>query len=355
MVEPTDVLERARAVADGVLFPAAQDADRAAVLPRDGLVALADAGLFGIAGPASHGGTDLGTHASRQVIATIGGGCGATFFVWVQHHGVVRSLRSSPNRRLVEDLLAPMCAGTIMAGVAFAHVRRLGAPAVLATRTDDDSGWLLDGFAPWATSWGIAERFAVAATTDDGQLVWSMMPGAATAGMRATPLALPVFASTGTVALTFESCMVPDEQVIGVEALAAWRHADRRRAAIGQPAVLGITERASRLLGDRAGDRDALAAAGRLRADLRTAWARDDALLDGFLGTGDDESLVTTASEHRAECLHLARRATTALLAASGGGGMDLDHPAQRLARESDFYVIQAQTGDGRAATLRSS
>jgi hypothetical protein len=32
---------------------------------------------------------------------------------------------------------------------------------------------------------------------------------------------------------------------------------------------------------------------------------------------------------------------------------MDLAHPAQRLAREADFYVIQAQTADGRAATLR--
>ena len=37
-----------------------------------------------------------------------------------------------------------------------------------------------------------------------------------------------------------------------------------------------------------------------------------------------------------------------------GGGGMDLSHPAQRLMREADFYVIQAQTADGRAATLRS-
>jgi hypothetical protein len=33
---------------------------------------------------------------------------------------------------------------------------------------------------------------------------------------------------------------------------------------------------------------------------------------------------------------------------------MDLNHPAQRLAREAAFYVIQAQTVDGRAATLRS-
>jgi len=65
--------------------------------------------------------------------------------------------------------------------------------------------------------------------------------------------------------------------------------------------------------------------------------------------------VIAAASDHRAACLHLARRATSAFLAASGGGGMDLSHPAQRLMREADFYVIQAQTADGRAATLRSS
>ena len=31
---------------------------------------------------------------------------------------------------------------------------------------------------------------------------------------------------------------------------------------------------------------------------------------------------------------------------------MSLDHPAQRLSREATFYLIQAQTGALRAATL---
>ena len=69
------------------------------------------------------------------------------------------------------------------------------------------------------------------------------------------------------------------------------------------------------------------------------------------MGAGET---VESMSDHRAACLDLARRSTTALLASVGGAGMDLAHPAQRLAREADFYVIQAQTADGRAATLRS-
>ena len=53
----------------------------------------------------------------------------------------------------------------------------------------------------------------------------------------------------------------------------------------------------------------------------------------------------------RAGFLRLARSATAALLAATGGRGMSLPHPAQRMAHEADFWVIQAQTGAGRATT----
>jgi hypothetical protein len=31
---------------------------------------------------------------------------------------------------------------------------------------------------------------------------------------------------------------------------------------------------------------------------------------------------------------------------------MSLEHPAQRLSREASFFLIQAQTGDLRAASL---
>jgi alkylation response protein AidB-like acyl-CoA dehydrogenase len=229
--------------------------------------------------------------------------------------------------------------------VAFAHVRRPGPPAIRATRVD--GGWRLDGHAPWATSWGIAEWFCVAAESADGELVWSMIPGDGPAGVTPTMLPLPVFASTGTVALSFDGCVVADAEVVTVEDAAGWRASDRRRAAVGQPAVMGVADRAIHLLED-VGDDDASAAAGRLREELDRRWTDDVALVEG---AGDLEA----ASDHRAACLRLAHRATVALLAASGGRGMALDHPAQRLAREATFYVIQAQTADGRTATLRAT
>jgi alkylation response protein AidB-like acyl-CoA dehydrogenase len=343
-----EVVRRATVLADEVLFPRAQEVDRADRIPAESLAALADAGLFGVVGPTSHGGLDLGPAVARRTFAAVGSGCGATFFVWAQHHTTVRTLRSSSNAALVDSLLAKLCAGELLAGVAFAHVRRPGAPAVLATRVAD--GWTLLGHTPWTTSWGIADQFSVAAVSADGELVWSMLPAVGLDGVSATPLALPVLASTGTVALTFDECFVPDDRVAAIEDIERWRSLDRIRSSIGQPAVLGVAERAIRLIAEIE-EPQAHDAAGRLRAELNAIWMRDDEVLEAML-RGDD--VAREGSDHRAACIDLARRATTGLLAAVGGRGMDLGHPAQRLAREADFYVIQAQTTDGRAATLRS-
>ena len=347
--DASTVVERARTIADSVLFPRAQDVDRGTISPADGLRALADAGMFGVSGPESHGGSDLDPLAARRVVAAIGSGCGATFFVWVQHLGVVRSVRGSANSDLVDAVLSPMCVGDLIAGVAFAHARRTGPPAVTATPLAE-GGWRLDGHAPWVTSWGIADWFCVAAESAAGELVWTMLPAAESQGLAATPLDLPVFAATGTIALSLEGCTIPPEHVVSIEDAAGWRAIDRVRAAVGQPAVLGVADRAIRLLHDRSGASDA---AERLADELAVIWQRDDHHVTAG-PSGDVEAYVASASDHRASCLDLARRATTALLAATGGRGMDLAHPAQRLAREADFYVIQAQTADGRAATLRS-
>jgi alkylation response protein AidB-like acyl-CoA dehydrogenase len=344
----TSPLSRATAFADDVLFPRAQEVDQGLRVPAESLTALADAQLFGVVGPGSHGGLDLGPNEARRTFAAIGSGCGATFFVWAQHHTTVRTLRSSSNHLLVDGLLTRMCAGELLAGVAFAHVRRSGPPALLATRVHD--GWRLSGHMPWTTSWGIADWFSVAAVSAGGELVWSMIPAAGLDGVAATALALPVLGSTGTVALSFDDCLVPDEQVALIEDVEGWRSLDRIRSSIGQPAVLGVADRAIRLLGELA-DQEARDAAERLRAVLAATWVRDEGLIAAMM-RGDD--IVSDGSNHRAACIDLARRATTGLLAAVGGRGMDLGHPAQRLAREADFYVIQAQTADGRTATLQS-
>lgn len=383
------MIEAAQRLADELLAPNAERVDQASLVPSTHFEALGDAGLFGIAGRPEHGGSALPAPAARRAMAAVAGGCGATFFVWVQHHSIVRTLTDTldrtadPARRAeLEALLTDLAAGRRIAGTAFAHLRRAGAPAIRATRVD--GGWRLDGLAPWATSWGIAERFIVAAESADGAVVWSLIEAGPTrplAGMTAEPLRLPVLGATGTVALRFDGCVIGDDHVVATDDAATWRRIDRVKASAGQPAPLGIAARCIGLLRGL-GDDDALSAADRLAGQLDAAWAADDdvgrqlAALTTVMGeagsrsaggvtTDADDSIgavipseaevdaaVAVAAAHRTSALELARSAAGAHLAAVGGRGMDLDHPAQRLAREADFYVIQAQTADGRRSTL---
>ena len=354
-------------LADELLVPNAERVDVAPIVPSSHFRALADAGLFGIVGPADAGGAALAPSAARRVVASIAGGCGATFFVWVQHHFAVRAFATSRNGAM-SDRLPDLCAGRRIAGTAFAHARRRGRPAITATPIG--AGWRLDGTAPWATSWGIADMFSVAAVDPDDQLVFLLLDvdldhtgpraNGGIDGLSAVPLPLPVLGATGTVVLELDGVTVAADRVIASEDLARWRRIDRVRASIGQTATLGIAGRVLAHLERRGSDdADLSGAVERLSAELAARWADDDELVvdvfdDGPRSADRTDETVAAASAHRARCLDLGRRATTAFLAATGGRGMGLDHPAQRLAREADFHVIQGQTADGRAAVLRA-
>ena len=349
--------DRARRVADDVLFPRAQDVDRGPLVPAGNLAALRDAGLFGLQGPADVPGGLGGDHvAARPVFEAVAGGCGATAFVWAQHHGAVRRVAGGdgPAR---QAWLPSLCDGSRLAGIGFAYLRRQGPAAVKASRAGN--GWRIDGQAPWITGWGLIQALVVMARVDDGSVVTVVVdePFEHPALRAGTPQALAVMGSTGTVALGFDGLEVADDDVVGVQSDEAWRLRDRLGSAMPPAAPLGIAGRAIRLLDDATGQEAVDAAAAlALRLDERRRAADEvaDAVGLALADASDDlvERAVARGAAERDRGLDLARRSTDALVAASGGGAMALSHPAQRLSREATFYLIQAQTGALRAATL---
>ena len=346
----SELLERVAEVADTVLWPAAQDVDRAPIIPRGHLDALADLGLFGQAAPPELGGLGLTPPDTRRMLRLIGSGCAATGFAFAQHQGLVGALVRTANADLRDRWLAPLCQRTL-AGIAFAHVRRSGPPALAATPLDGSgdasTGWRIEGEAPWVTSWGLAEVFYVAAVTPDDRLVWFVIPGEEVPGLVASePLALAVLSATATIRLRFDGYRVPATDVVDIVDRAPWAVGDRRNAARPNPLCLGVGDRALTEL-----SRAEPPAADALRPWWEGVSARAEAaavLVDRQQGDPADLAVA------RAESITGVQRLTTALLAAVGGGGAILTHPAQRLAREALFYVVQAQNADGRQATLQS-
>ena len=336
------MLSAVRALAEMELWPTAVEADGAVGLSVGHLGSIADLGLFSMVAPRRLGGLGLAPGTIRSVLRHLGGGCGATAFAFAQHHGVVGALAATDNLDVQERWLGPLCDRTL-GGTAFAHVRRPGRPAILATRTD--GGWRLDGEAPWATSWGTAAAFSVAAVDVDGRLVWVLAPGRSGDGLEAgPPLSLMVFGSTNTVRLRFEGFEVTDRDVLAIEDLDTWRIGDRLRAARPNPLCLGVGDRALALLAEI----DAAYA-----DDLKGAWVQlCDRAEEAVVGVDQGVGELTTVAAVRSETVLAAQRMTTALLAASGGRGAEASHPAQLLARQALFFVVQAQNADGREATL---
>src|SRR4051794_41949851 len=98
--------------------------------------------------------SDLRQPVMREVTELLAGADASTWFVWTQHHTPVRTLARGTNRELAERLLPPLTAGTMLAGVAYTHLRRPG-PAVLSVTADGDS-WRLGGGGAGAPSRGPA-------------------------------------------------------------------------------------------------------------------------------------------------------------------------------------------------------
>lgn len=339
----------ARELADRLLRPQAERADTEGV-DRAVVDALGRAGLLGLAGPRGYGGAAAPDRLVREVTEVLAGADGATWFVTTQHGLPLRTLGRSDNVALKERHLRGMCTGGLLSGVAVAHLRRPGPPAVTATRTA--GGWRFDGHVGWATSWGIADLLLLCGLSPDGQVVMALVPAADAPGLTAgAPMRLAVMQGTGTVSLHLDGYAVADTDVAEVARAVEWREADRVRTANATPAVFGLlAETIARLAqtGERRDDPTARELARRLGEEGEELRRSAYALVDHVPAPDQVEDRLAL----RAASLELVVRATTALVAATGGSAMSADAAPQRLAREALFHLVQAQTPPVRQAVL---
>lgn len=328
---------RACSLAEDLLRPAAEDVDQSRV-PRSHLDALGAAGLLGMSGPPELGGLDRGP--SHEVVEVVSGACASTWFVMTQHQTPVAMLTSSTNTGLRDRLLGPLCRGEVLSGIAIAHLRRPGQPAVTASRTA--GGWVFDGHVGWMTAWGICDVFLLCGlTADRTEAVFTLVRARQAPGLVASePMELLAMQATSTVTLDLTSFVVPDAEVVAVQPYESWAEADRERTADVTGAVFGVQREAVRRLADREP-----ALAEKLTSESDRLRSQAYALVGG-------PGRVAERLALRAAALDLCLRSASALVIATGGSAMYRGHPAQRLLREATFLQVQAQTTAGRAAMV---
>ena len=343
-------IDRARRLADALIRPHAEQVDRT-VVPRSHLDAWADAGLLGLAGPRSAGGAEAAPSMVREVTEVLAAACGSTWFVATQHATPLASVGASGHIELRDRLLPALCSGQLLSGVAIAHLRRPGPPAVSAVRTP--SGWRFDGSVAWVTSWGICDVVLLAGVSPDAEVVTVIVPAREAQGLTASePLPLAAMGATRTVSVELRGFAVDEADVVDVGDLGAWLAVDAAKTANAGPHLFGLhRECVARLLetASRRDDATAAALAQQLAQEgqrlRRVAYALIDEVPPG--------EAIADRLAVRAAALDLVVRSATALVVATGGSAMTLGAPAQRLLREAAFYLVQGQTGPVREATMQ--
>jgi alkylation response protein AidB-like acyl-CoA dehydrogenase len=342
------LVEAARRLATELLEPAAAEVD-ATVVPRSHLDAIGAAGLLGVVAPAEFGGAGAGASVAREVTEHLAGADAATWFVQAQHHSPVRMLSAQPSEA-TDRYLRKLATGELIAGISFSHLRRFPQRAVTAVRVD--AGWRFDGVAPWYTGWGLNDLAFVAGLTDDDHVVFAIVPAREGGGLHlktTVPTAALAAARTGVLAL--DDVRVSDADVALIQPHPQWLAGDRATSANANPAIFGVARSAVRLLesaGEQREEPATLRAAAILRDRLDDVRARSYALVDDVPA----HEAIERRLEVRAEALEVLIATTSALVAANAGPAMTLTSPAQRKAREALFLLVQAQTAEGRAATL---
>ena len=343
------LLERADRVLREKVAPRAEAMDADPEALAEGLAALGQEDLLALKRPIEFGGPNLLDPEVRRFQETVARYSGALAFLQTQHQGVSGMLAGSPNRALAEAYLPRMGDGGKLVGVGFSQLRRPGPPIVRSERVE--GGYRIDGTVPWVTGFGFFHEFVVGAALPDGQAAFGLVPLREAEGVRPTPpMRLAAMSAAGTVAVDLDGFFLPDERVIAVRP-AGW---------IATSDEINIAQQGSFALGCAQAGLDVLAGnAERRHLDfVEQARASLQAELDGirdeaerWAGRASSEN-VEERLDLRARMIDVMVRCAHAAVVSSSGAANSLDHPAQRIFRESLVFSVSAQTGPIMKATL---
>jgi alkylation response protein AidB-like acyl-CoA dehydrogenase len=321
-----DVLEVARRLADDTLFPAALATDAADAVPVELLDALAQAGLYGLVGPASAGGLEADFPAACAVVEALASGCLTTTFVWTQHISGLMAAASTENDA-IREWVPSLCRGERRAGLALAGARS-GTPSLSAREVD--GAWSLSGRAPFVSGWGRIDVMHTAARTGDGRLLWAFVDAEESDTLTVERLGLMALDATATVKAEFREHVVPESRVTSI---APFEEGPTPPPVLRMHAAfaLGVTGRCCRLLGTSP-----------LSDELEAVRAELDRL---------DPATIEAA---RGAAGVLALRAAASLATAAGSRSLLRESHEQRLAREALFCLIYALRPGSHDAVLRA-
>lgn len=288
--------------------------------------ALASHGALAGFIPADCGGTAAGEAALLELLAAVAERCLTTALAVSQWAAGCRIIAGG-DARLRAARLPALASGTETTTVGISQLstsrRHLGTAALTATSTG--SAWRLDGLCPWVTGADASDTLVVGGAAPDGRAVFFVVPRESPGLSIAPPLHMLALSGSRTSSVTFDGVVVEDAITP--------REGGVRTGGLATTALaLGATRAAVNIVAAEAAARPALAAAAEgLQTEAEAAWAR---LLAATAAEAGDRDRL------RADANGLVVRAAQAALTATKGAGFVTGHPAERLVRESLFFLV---------------
>jgi isovaleryl-CoA dehydrogenase len=213
----SDLTARAREVTQNVVAPRAGAVDKERRFPREGLDALAAAGLSGLLVPQQYGGLGGSLSDLVGVLMEVGRGCGSTAMCFLMHCCGCAVIAAKATPEQGEAWLRPAASGASIATLAFSE-RGTGAHFYMPdlTMTPNGSGLTLNGRKSFITSGGEAQLYPVLVQSPSEEgldifVVTRDMPGVSFQG----PWEGIGMAGNSSIAGIFENVAVPESNRVG--------------------------------------------------------------------------------------------------------------------------------------------
>lgn len=289
---------------------------------------LAQSGVLGAFVPADAGGSAAGEWPLLEMLAMVAEECLTTALVLSQWAAAVRIIATAAVdvRRIY---LPPLARGETFTTVGVSQIttsrQHVGKPALAASR--DGDAWRLDGLCPWVTGADEADTIVTGAATAAGERLFFVVPVADPGLSVEPPMQMLALSASRTSAVRMQA-------VRPAAVLAAAADAPRSGGLATTALALGATRAAARLI----------AAEGETRPHLRPVAENllaEAAALAGRLREAAVSGIEITARDRlRGDANGLVTRSAQAALTAAKGAGFVRGHPAERLARESLFFLV---------------
>ncbi|NDV89049.1 acyl-CoA dehydrogenase [Aurantimonas aggregata] len=168
---PSDLAFLASDVAERVLAPQAEEIDRDARWPREGMQALAEAGLLGLLVPERLGGHGQGLHALAEIAEVLGRACSSTAMCFAMHcvGTAVIAAKATPDQE--RRFLRPIAEGRHVTTLALSEPGT-GSHFYLPRSTFDPDGesYVVNGKKSFITNGGHADSYVLSAVAPGSEL-----------------------------------------------------------------------------------------------------------------------------------------------------------------------------------------